>query len=378
MSIQSIFDNHTDSVVLVFAGALDRDKVFSAPEPDFLKWLDRAIDLDVIISGGAAADDQLGAKERLAWSLYGKALELTRDLFDLYKTDAALFQKLAGQMTFLPVFLTHHPDNERFNRHFLQISQLAQEGMKNGCQRIPQRLARQSWPIRYAHAIRETIDSTLDSYADESPIWAERYQCAVKPPSRLRPWEKAARNPSGDEARKRWGFPSYADSHKILPRWTKTLEHLRRPFNSEHVLDYWRTGKAMVMEELPGFHLRPEWEGYRRRHYKTGSKRGAVQHAIFKDILAALRTIAGRRAKKGALAMRIFLLSYPAGILTNRDGNRVETKIAFVKPFGKRPGELRERTTVRQFACCSGRGRPRSGVVRPRDAEICGAHFSQP
>ena len=50
----------------------------------------------------------------------------------------------------------------------------------------------------------------------------------------------------------------------------------------------------MILEEMPDFHLRPEWADYRdKRVYQDGAKKGAVQNAIFKDILAALRTIAG-------------------------------------------------------------------------------------
>jgi len=45
---------------------------------------------------------------------------------------------------------------------------------------------------------------------------------------------------------------------------------------------------------MPDFYLRPEWNSYHeKRNYKDGGKKGAIQHAIFKDILAALKTIAG-------------------------------------------------------------------------------------
>ncbi len=63
----------------------------------------------------------------------------------------------------------------------------------------------------------------------------------------------------------------------------------------------------MILEEMPNFHLRPEWQTYRRRSYRNGAKRGTIQHAIFKDILVALRTIAGvnRRASKAASSREI-------------------------------------------------------------------------
>ena len=44
----------------------------------------------------------------------------------------------------------------------------------------------------------------------------------------------------------------------FFPFGQKSLEKLRRPFNPDHVLDYWRTGKEMIREEMPKFHLRPD------------------------------------------------------------------------------------------------------------------------
>jgi hypothetical protein len=172
--------------------------------------------------------------------------------------------------------------------------------MENACQPKPQHLARQSWPTRYAYAIRETIDLTLDTYEDRLPIWAEIYGYGIKHPIPMSLYEETANKMGMDEETKRLELPRLVGSYKILPEWTKTLENFRRPFNPGNVLNYWRTGKAMILEELPDFHLRPEWENYRRRHYKTGSKPGAVQHAIFKDILAALRTIAGSNHRRNA------------------------------------------------------------------------------
>jgi len=67
---------------------------------------------------------------------------------------------------------------------------------------------------------------------------------------------------------------------------------LKQRFCKGTALDYWRTGKAMLREEMPAFHERPEWSSYQTRRYSNGATPGAVQHAIFRDILDALRTIA--------------------------------------------------------------------------------------
>jgi len=92
----------------------------------------------------------------------------------------------------------------------------------------------------------------------------------------------------------------YRGLYRILPKWTEGLLALPRPFGLETVDAYWRKGKEMMLEDMPEFHLRPEWKDYRSRRYKHGAKAGAIQHAIFKDILAALRTIA-RGKERAAL-----------------------------------------------------------------------------
>jgi hypothetical protein len=93
---------------------------------------------------------------------------------------------------------------------------------------------------------------------------------------------------------------TYRGAYRILPKWTKGLERLRDRFNQDSVLGYWRKGKEIMLEEMPDFHLRPEWKSYGSRTYKGGAKAGVIQHAIFKDILHALKTIAGgdRATKK--------------------------------------------------------------------------------
>jgi hypothetical protein len=136
------------------------------------------------------------------------------------------------------------------------------------------------------------------------PVWEELYGYGVKHPIAMSRYEAAAIKMGWDEEKRRRELPKYQDCYDILPAWTETLKRLRRPFERNHVLDYWRTGKEMILEELPDFHLRPEWQNYHKRRYKGGAKAGAVQHAIFKDILAALKTIAGANRTKQASASK--------------------------------------------------------------------------
>jgi hypothetical protein len=301
MGNHSSFDNgKAQSLVFSFAEQLRSGDDFDAPEPSFLNWMDKSLSLDVLIAGDEADCEKPPEEEPEAWGLFCKALEATGNLLDLYKRNLPLFQKVSKQLRLLPCFMSWHPDNRRFNRDLLNASQLGRQDMDGAVRPQPQHLAQQSSPVRYAYAIMATIDLTLDGYADELPFLAVVYDYGVKHPIPLSELEPAMKLLGWDEERKRRELPKYEGRYRILPAWTKTLGNLRRPFNADHVLDYWRTGKEMILEEMPDFHLQPEWKDYHHRRYKSGAKDGAIQHAIFKDILAALRTIAGAGKKKSA------------------------------------------------------------------------------
>ncbi len=148
--------------------------------------------------------------------------------------------------------------------------------------------------MRYAYGITMTIDLTLDTYEHRLEEWSWDYGYGVRHPLTPAELDAAIDRLQCDEAKKQRLRQEHAGAYRILPAWTDGLRKLRRPFNREHVLDYWRVGKAMILEELPDFHERPEWAEYRTgRKYAGGAKPGVIQHAIFKDILTALRTIAG-------------------------------------------------------------------------------------
>ncbi len=294
--------------------SLDRGKVVSLvfplaeqlgwgrPEPDFLKWIANALYADVDTAANGAAWEKLPAEEREACRLFQASLEATGSLLDLYRNSPQMFQRIASQLSFLPCLMSWHPDAERFNRQLLEFSRLGQNSMYGELQKNPRHIAEQTWPVRYAYAIMATIDLTLDTYEDRLPLWAEAYGYGVKHPIPLSAYKNTMERMGWDEAKQRRELPKYRGSYRVLPVWTKSLKNLHRPFNTNHVLDYWRTGKNMILEEMPHFHLRPEWQSYHYRHYRTGAKAGAIQHAIFRDILSALRTIAGTNKRKSGLA----------------------------------------------------------------------------
>lgn len=288
------------SLVFPFAEQLRCDGGLDGPEPDFLKWVDKALYADVATAADEAAWEKLTPGEREAWRLFLDSLEATRKLLDLYKTNSQLFQQIASRLSFLPCFMSWHPDAGRFNQQLLEFSKLGQQSMYGELQRNPRHILQQTWPVRYAYAVIATIDLTLDTYEGRLPFWAETYGYGVRHPIPLCAYEEAMDRMGWDEAKKRQELPKYQGSYRVLPVWTKDLAKVRRPFNTRHVLDYWRTGKAMIVEEMPEFHLRPEWRSYYERSYKAGAKAGAIQHAIFKDILSALKTIGGTHKRRTA------------------------------------------------------------------------------
>jgi hypothetical protein len=297
----SLEKGRANSLVFSFTEHLLKDGKYGAPEPDFLKWLDKSLFVDVGTASDSVKYDKLSKEDWEAWKLFYDAIQATGNLLDLYKSNLPLFQKVAAHLMFLPCFLSQHPDNQRFNRNLLENSRLAQVSMASACQPKGPHMARQSWPVRYAYAIIFTINLTLDTYETRLPEWAEIYGYGIKHPIPMSYYEEAARKLGWDEERKRLELPIYVGSYKVLPLWTKNLKKLHRPFKTSHVLDYWRKGKEIILEEMPDFHLRPEWDDYRnKRAYQTGRKKGAIQNAIFKDILSALKTIAGSNQRRSA------------------------------------------------------------------------------
>src|ERR1051326_5525122 len=88
------------SLVFVFSDQLSADGEYQAPEEDFVNWVESTLFVDVAVAGDEAAWDKNSAEEREAWRLFCNALEATGRLFELYKTNLKLFQRVAEQMMF--------------------------------------------------------------------------------------------------------------------------------------------------------------------------------------------------------------------------------------------------------------------------------------
>ena len=287
----SLDGGRANSLVFTFTEQLDSS--CTAPEPVFEKWMESWLVVDVGYASDEAAYAKLAKEEREAWKLFYDAAVATRELLALYKRNLMLFQNVARHLMFLPGFLSWHPENQQFNCSYLKNSNLSLENLARATQPKGPHMARQSWPVRYAYAIIFTIDLNLDTYDTRLPEWAELYGYGVKHPIPMAAFEARMDSLGWEEAKRQRERPKLVGHYRILPAWTRGLVGFRRPLDSRHVLDYWRVGKQMILEEMPDFHLRPEWQKYETgRGYQHGAKTGAVQHAIFKDILSALKTIA--------------------------------------------------------------------------------------
>ncbi len=271
---------------------LDSTTDWDGPEPDFWKWCDKVMSGEIGTSGDYIRDDRLPEDEQKAWKIFGTALNATMELLEYQQKHTESFRKIARQMTFLPGLLSWHPDCERFNRTLLESTELGAAGLHSDFRRHPHHLKHQSSPSRYAYAIVSTIDINLDTYGYKLAAMAEIYGFGIPRPYTPQEIERGLAIMKCSEEQKTKIREEYRDAYEFLPVWSEPLLKIERRFCKDTVLDYWRIGKAILLEEMPDFHQRVEWQSYQNRQYANGPTPGAIQHAIFRDILDALRSIA--------------------------------------------------------------------------------------
>jgi hypothetical protein len=212
-------------------------------------------------------DDDLQA----AKVLYAVASEAALGVLRLYIRKRRLFDQIAPHRNLLPSLFSIHPNTVRITGQMLRDSRL---GTQTDHARQAGSLAFfvSDSPVNiYARAIIASVrfNQQLESVSSQQASWKEfdrkeRVQTIVLP----------------------------------FPKFVAGLDQLPVPISSSSVTTYWRKGKEIIQEEMPDFHLRPEWKHYCARRYKGGAKPGAIRHAIFKDILAALKTFAGANRRR--------------------------------------------------------------------------------
>ena len=204
--------------------------------------------------------------------LYDIATQATYEVLDLYLRNRKLFDQIAPRKKVLPCLLSIHPKTDGVVRKMRRDARLGEETDD------ARRVGSKTWFVSdtpanvYARAILNCIRCNLNL----SPVWVQQsYRGDFDAEGKIRHIVRP--------------FPKYVDG----------LEKLPVPIAPDNVLQYWRKGKEIILEDMPDFHLRPEWQKYREaRNYRDGAKKGAIQHAIFKDILIALKTIAGANKKR--------------------------------------------------------------------------------
>lgn len=215
--------------------------------------------------------------------LYAVATHAAYEVLRLYLRNRDLFDQIAPRRKLLPTLASIHPNTAKV------VTEMEKDG----------NLGRST---RDAGLIKSKAWFTNDAPAN---VYARTIIMSIQTNRNLK---------SIRVQRESW-FPSDLENGvrtRILPfpKYITGIELLPVPLTPACVLDYWRKGKEIILEEMPEFHLRPEWKDYHGRNYKNGPKIGAVKHAIFKDILVALTTIAGRKkpdrtgktAKRGSSA----------------------------------------------------------------------------
>jgi hypothetical protein len=199
-------------------------------------------------------------------------------VMEVYVRHRPLFDRIAPRRTILPCLTSIHPAT----------------GAVMATMREDSRLGTQTPESRY---IGSRAWFTSDAPAN---VYARAIITGIELNRNLDPIEKQQAT---------WKpFDRKNDSRTYVlpfPRYVSGIEVIPVPISPDSVPQYWRKGKEMILEEIPDFIDRPEWRHYHRRSYKNGATPGAIQHAIFKDILIALRTIAGaNRGLMGSSTLR--------------------------------------------------------------------------
>lgn len=224
-------------------------------------------------------EDRVSRKKDLnaAKTLYAIATQTAFDVLGLYLHHRELFDQIAPRRGILPSLFSIHP------------------GTANVIERM-RRDSRLGARTRYARQVGSKAFFVSDTPAN---IYARAIIHSIEMNWDLEPIES-----------QQAGWAAFDRKEGVrtvvmpFPKYIKGIEKIPVPITPANVMQYWRKGKEIILEEMPEFHLRPEWQKYREnRIYRDGAKKGAIQHAIFKDILAALQTIAGFNHRRSASKM---------------------------------------------------------------------------
>jgi hypothetical protein len=208
---------------------------------------------------------------RAAEILYAIATLASREVLGLYLRHPDLFKQIAPRRNFLPSLFSIHPNTAKITAQMLRESQLGAQTPHARHTGSRAYFVSDSPANIYARAIIKCVEFNREL----EPVSCQQYG-----------WRKFDRK----EHMQTIVLP--------FPDYVEGLDSLPVPITPESVPAYWRKGKEIILEEMPDFHELPEWENYYRRRYKTGAKDGAVRNAIFKDILVALKTIAGTNNRR--------------------------------------------------------------------------------
>lgn len=223
--------------------------------------------IDKLCEDVRATNDLASAK-----MLYAIATYSAFEVLNLFIRHRELFDRIAPKRNLLPCLTSIHPNTAKILTEMQRGSRLGTQTYESTF------IGSNSW---------FTSDASANVYARAIITGIDLNQNAEPIDVQQKSWRAFDRE--NDIRTTVLPFPKYIEGIDAIPI----------PISPASVSQYWRKGKEMILEEMPSFHLRPEWKTYHRRRYKNGAKRSAIQHAIFKDILVALRTIAGvhRRAR---------------------------------------------------------------------------------
>jgi hypothetical protein len=261
--LKSVFaDDHASELCLLALDDTEDHLFFESAPPEgrqFIQMLQR-------LSARARSSKDLEA----AKLIYAIAVHASEEVLSIYLRHRSLFDQITPYRKTLPCLASIHPKTAKVVAQMQRDSRLGTR--TDDAQRIRSKAYFTS--DKPANVYARAIVDYVYANRDLEPVAVQQ-----------RSWKKFDREN---------GVRTIVAP---FPKHQKGIKQLPAPLAPENVLKYWRFGKRVMQAEMPDFHLRTEWRTYHNRKYANGAKKGAIQHAIFKDILTALRALAGKDSR---------------------------------------------------------------------------------
>lgn len=267
-----------DEILKWMGELIDRDPEDAERERDELKEAERRLEADghrlkcsrKITNALEQLHQALDTDPEAAGALVDAAIAATAILAIAAKARPELFQNVAAGKGMWPVLAKDEPGWEA----------KAQETITN--LKLGERLSGLKTQLRNAQGVDATRPARVWAKAAVATIDHSRW--------RLQYIHHVIQELGGNE-----GWADFAVGHGwdlgTMPEWLKGVTSLK-PLSMETLKEWKQVVRAMIREQMPDFHERPEWANQRLSAEARGRGTvGVIQNAILDDITSALGTL---------------------------------------------------------------------------------------